>query len=116
MANDAYAAAFIGVLAAAFCALQSRRNAQRHRDMGTEDPPPSIGFRTCIVVALIAALVAYAGLFALRRHLRSTCAPPRGSDGGEVPSPSPTAIDRDIEAAFDEAALLKHVHRGSPGF
>lgn len=111
--NDACAAALIGILVAAFCAIQSRRNAQRRREVGTEDPPPGIGLRLFIVVAVIAVLATYACLLAVRHHLRGAVMPPVSAD---VPSPSPTAIDLAIEAAFDEAALLRHVHRGSPGF
>lgn len=114
VANDACAAAVIGILVATFCALQSRRNAQRHRDLGNEHPPPSIGVRLCIVVAILAASAAYACLIAVRLHVGRRSSPTVVPPGSL--NPSLTSIDLAIEAAFDEAALLRHVHRGSPGF
>lgn len=88
----AVVAVILGVLAALFAAVQQGRGRR-------DEEPHSVLRKTSVpmTVAVAATAVVYATLAYLRRRHTSS------AEGA-------------LDSAFDEAAMMRHVHRDAPGF
>lgn len=117
--DEVIAAVLIGVLIAFFIALQQRRSHQHRLSITTEfiedgqvQDDVEVGWRFFLVVTAMAAVAVYVVI----RTMRSDATVVVHNKKLESPSMSPRGIDRAMETAFDEAAMMRHIHRNDPGF